>query len=65
MGTKLNVSLQEVKVKSQCFAKAGNVLAPSIVITLDHLSPTQAVIAHRHTAAVQAHNKVQLSPYMP
>jgi hypothetical protein len=64
MDTKLNVSLPVVKVKSLRFlrfAKEGIVLAPSIVITLHHLFPRQTVIVRRHTAVVQAHNKVQLS----
>jgi len=51
MGTKLNVSLQEVKVKSLCFAKEGNVLAPSIVITLDHLSPRQTDCSPTHCSS--------------
>jgi branched-subunit amino acid transport protein len=60
MGTKLNVSLQEVKVKSPCLAKEGIVPAPSIVITLHQLFPRQTLTEHRHTAAVKAHKKLQL-----
>ena len=64
-GTKLNVSLPVAKVKSLRFAKEGIVTAPSIVITLYHLFPRQTVTARRHTAVVQAHNKVQLSLCTP